>query len=292
MRSHLQVTAWSGFLALVALTTVAGCRRSQPSDAAEHSEWERGDRAVVEERAGEFYEARVVGVEGDQLHLQRVRGGPSTTLSSHEVYRLPSLAVPVPEQFLVCSPEAAQWVPCRTTRVTDTTVTAVDPRGTEFSVPRERVVVPGRLTTLNIERRFADSKRDAQFLTEASRSGPPRVDPDWSPGPHEHVIVQRDEGWFSARVHELEKDRVHVRWDSDHRVTEVPRGRVVPEGPYATDPVLGGFVLARPHSPAEPWELLRVRLLVEEHSVVVENARGERRTLPLRDVVPLVTRAQ
>lgn len=288
MLAYFKVSA-SGFIAIgcIVLGLVGACRRGERRLTVEDTPWARGDQVVVEARAGEFYEAQVVAVDGDQLRVQRVHGGVSTTLSSQDVYRLPSPGVPAQGQYLVCAPAETNWIPCRTSRVLDGKVEAVDPEGREFTVPRNRVVIPSELTTLNIERRFADSHRNAEFRTRAARAGRPLVDPEWSPGPRERVLVQRPEGWFSAVVHELDKHRVHVRWDADRRLTEVPLTSIVPEGPYETDPVVGGFVLARPQSPAEPWELLRVHSMVDEHSVVLTNSSGERRTMQLRDVVPL-----
>jgi len=275
------------WFAVMLLCVLQSCRRTERTEAAPTEAWARGDVVVVEASAGDFYEARVVGVEGEALRIQRVDSGSSITLSADEVYRIPSHGSVETGQFIVCAPAPSRWVPCQVERLRGDRIDALTVDGQSIRVARDRTVVPSELTRLNLERRFVDAHRRARFLEAASRAGRPAFSPEWAPSPRERVIVRREDGWFSARVHEIKKKTVRVQWDADHRITEVSSATIAPEGPYPMTPVVGSFALARPASPAEAWELLRVHALVEQEEIVLEDARGERQTRPLRDVVPL-----
>src|SRR5512145_1586716 len=231
--------------ALLALGVSIGCRRGESEVRDVQPEaWRRGDRVVVESRAGEFYEAQVVGVDGDVLYLQGLKDRASAVASASEVYRLPPPASSIGrDQLVVCAPEG-RWLPCRSAGLVAASASAplhqdvavVDIEGRERRIPRHRVIVPSELTMLNLERRFAAIRQREEFNTDAARAGGPLIARKWNPAPRERVIARRPEGWFTASIRELEKERVHVQWEADGRITEISHAEIAPVGPYPEDP--------------------------------------------------------
>ena len=247
----------------------------------------RGDRVVVEQSAAEFFEGQVVRVEGSRLRVQTTDEGESVDVAVADAYRLP----PTAHEFAVgdlaiCGMTPMRWRACRVERVSADALAIRDAEGREVRLPRNRVLGPTKLTELNLRRHFDRVDKRRAFAQAVERAGMPRAPRGWRPAPHERVLGYQGSAWYSASIHEIEDDALHVRWQSDGRVTELTRPHVVPEPPYQPPPTRGDFGLLRPTRPAQPWQPVRV-VASNPEGLVVVGVDGQRRSAELRDVVPL-----
>ncbi len=249
---------------------------------------ERGETIVVEQSAAQFVAGRVIGRQGDMVRIQGTKEGPSITVRIPEVYRLPGGKHPMhPGDLGICRLDGARWVGCRVEAVNGNELGVAEPDGSTHRLPATAVLWPNELTALNLQHYFARGAERRRFLREAERAGPPRPPPDWRPHPRERILGARAGCWYSAKLRELGKERVYVVWQADERVTELSRADLLPEPPYAFIPHRGSYVLARPSSPAEPWETVRVEAVLSPEHLVVAGLDGERHQVTVGDVVPL-----
>ena len=73
---------------LVALLSACG-KRDAADNPAQPEVYVRGDRVVAEQSAAQFFEGRVLAVDGDRLRLQAIGGSDSLNVVASDVYRLP-----------------------------------------------------------------------------------------------------------------------------------------------------------------------------------------------------------
>jgi hypothetical protein len=276
------------FLALVSGASCAGsgCRsRTEPSPhGARDAGISRGEQVVVEASAAEFFEARVIEVATGELRVQAVAGGESRRVVPSDVYRLTTPAS-VPTGFAICRGAPSRWIGCRIDSVDDARVRAVDLQGNSLTLASGDVLVPNAVTELNLRHAFRESDRRIGFERDVERAGRPHAPRGWRPSPQERVLARDGRAWYSARIHEIEDERLHVRWQTDERITELGYADVVPEPPYPTPPERGAIVLVRPNVIAQAWAPMRVKTTGAE--IGVEDAAGARKTVSLRDVVVL-----
>ncbi len=277
-------------LVAVACLACASCHKREPEEAAPPaaSGPERGEMVVVEKNAAQFVAGRVIARQGDMLRVQGADEGPSLGARLAEVYRLPGGEQKVrPGDLAICGLEQKRWVGCRVESVSGTEFVVTDAEGDSHRLPLGNVLAPNELTALNLQRLFARAAVRSRFLREARKAGAPRMPPDWRPRPHERLLAARTGRWYSAKLRELGKERVYVIWQADERVTELSRADLIPEPPYDFTPPRGDDVLARPSSPADPWETVRVESVLSTERLLVVNVNEERREVALGDVVPL-----
>jgi len=263
-----------------------GCTRpSSQATPSSDASVERGDRVVVEQTAAEFFEGRVLGVDGTMLRVETLEGD-SKSVAKSDVYRLPAAGRKLGAgELAVCSPSPAKWVACRVESVKGQGLLAKDLDGHPLSLDAARVLAPTPVTLLNLERRFARARERANFADAVLRAGAPRAPRSWRPSGKERVVARQDGSWFSARVREVEDDGVSVEWSSDGRVSRIAASDLVPEPPWGLAPERGTLALVRPDEPTHAWK--PVRIVSAGPDYVVENAGGERHNAALRDLVPL-----
>lgn len=273
---------------LLALVAGSGCKHGHPArEEAAPSGPKRGDHIVIEQTAAEFFEARVLSVEGQTLQVQTSDGGEFRHVQTSDAYLLP----PAPHSFsggdlAICSPRPDHWQPCRVQRVRAERIDAVDGTGSALHLPRSRVLAPTALTRLDLRRYFERTHRRQAFSRAAAAAGRPAPPKGWRPQPHEHILALHDARWYSATIHEIDDDALRVRWRADSRVSELPYDSVVPAPPYNHELHRGDFVLARPTSLAAPWRAVEV-VAANANAVQVADIDGDHRTLRPADVVPL-----
>lgn len=241
------------------------------------------------ERAGaEFFEGRVLAVDVDHLRVQAVGGNDSLNVLASDVYRLPPAVHDLTlNQLAICEREA-EWVPCRLTRVTGATLSALNALGVPFELSRERVLVPTALTELNLKRYFLRSEAEFAFKRSAEHAGEPRPEPNWRPTLHERLLVKRGTDWFTGYVRELVDDGAEVTLSATPRSVVVPLGALAAEPPssFVNELRHGDFVLVRPDTPADPWPRWQVRA-VNGAEIKLVDAAGAARSASAREVVPL-----
>jgi hypothetical protein len=243
---------------------------------------------VVEKHAAQFVAGRVIARQGDTLRVQGADEAPSLGARVGEIYRLPGGEQKIhPGDLAICGVERERWVGCRVESVSGTEIVATDADGESHRLQRANVLVPNELTVLNLQRHFARAAVRDRFLHEARQAGAPRAPADWRPRPRERLLAARGGRWYSAKLRELGKARVYVIWRADERVTELSRADLIPEPPYDFAPHRGSYVLARPSSPADPWETVRIEAVLSTERLLVVNVNEERRDVALGDVVPL-----
>ena len=274
----------------LALLACASCHKREPEGALAPapSGPERGEMVVVEQHAAQFVAGRVIARQGDMLRVQGAGEGPSLAARVAEIYRLPGGEQKLrPGDLAICGLERERWVGCRVESVSGAEFVVTDADGESHRLSRTNVLVPNELTALNLQRHFARAAVRNRFLREARQAGGPRAPADWRPRPHERLLAARAGRWYSAKLRELGKERVYVTWQADERVTELSRADLVPQPPYDFAPHRGSYVLARPSSPADPWETVRVEAALSTERLLVVNVNEERREVTLGDVVPL-----
>jgi hypothetical protein len=245
----------------------------------------RGDRVVVERRAAEFVEARVLQVLDGRLKLQTVPDRVGVTVAAGDAY---PIAAPraEPSEIGVCRVGPAAWSGCKL-QSTAGELRAALPDGSQRRIQAKDVVSVSELTRMNIQSRFGRAGARREFERAAERAGRPRSPKGWTPGGGERVVARRDTAWFSATVHEIEDDGVRVRFRADDGETKLDFLDVVPEPPHATKLERGAFALRRPASPAEAWVTVRVKS-ARRAGLVVEDANGDEHEETARELIPLL----
>jgi hypothetical protein len=246
----------------------------------------RGDQVVVEQTAAQFFQGRVLEVENNQLRVE-VSGGRSVLVEPGDAYPLPPRKRSVPRQLAICRTGDRKWEGCRIESLQGSRIFARSAEDQEYSVGPDQVLAPSPLTELNLRRDFQRSRARADFVRAVEKAGQPRAPVGWKASPGERVLARKDNGWFTARVHEIEHDGLRVRWESDGEVIKVPMENVVPQPRYGSSPLMrGDFGLLRPTSLAEPWRPVQVRS-VEDRDLRVLSLEGELLSTSAQDVVPL-----
>jgi hypothetical protein len=250
---------------------------------------ERGEMVVVETSAAQFVVGRVIAHDGDRLRVQAALTGTSMDTRAAEVYRLNAGRPTRSGQLAICRVSAEHWIACRTEAVTPDELLISEATGEQHRVRPSDALVPTELTLLNLERHFARAEDARKFLRGTDGAGLPRIPSEWRPRLFARVLASINGRWYSVRVRELGHERVYVAWQADERVTEVPRAALVPEPPYDFVARRGTYVLARPSSPALPWEVSCIEGILAPDRVSVRNATGDRRDLSTGDLVPLAS---
>lgn len=265
---------------------VLGCKESTGNLTEKDERPTRGDRVVVEPRAAEFFEGRVLSVSKGELRVQPTGGGDPMSVSVADVYPVPVRpGSPRPGQILVCRVEA-RWVGCRAERRVDSEWMVRVATGDVARISPDSTFVPSPLTELNIERLFERSVERARFREASQRAGEPQRPTGFRLLPRARVVARRGAAWYGGVVHELDDHGAYIMFDSDGMREHVSSADVVPEPPYPGHSVHGAFALARPQSPADPWSPVRI-LGARVADFGVADETGEERVLAERDLLPL-----
>jgi hypothetical protein len=246
----------------------------------------RGDRVVVEPRAAEFFEGRVLSVSGERLRVEPTGGGEPLSVSRADVYALSKeVGALKPGQLAICKREAA-WAACRIEQTLGDRFEVTTLDGASASVPRAAALTPSASTELNLKQAFARSTQRLEFERGAALASLPVSPSGFVPSLHSRVLVRRAGGWYSGVIQELHDKTAYVAFAPDNVREQVVRAALLPDPPYPTQPVRGDFVLVRPASPAEPWPTLRVLGTTDREFRVGAPGRDER-VVSVRDLVPL-----
>jgi len=267
----------------------SACSKRQAADNPEPREvYVRGDRVVAEQSAAQFFEGRVLSVQGERLRLQAIGGNDSLNVVASDVYRLPAPPRELTANALAICGRADAWLPCRLSRVTDREPRALTATGETFSVTRDRVLVPTALTELNLKRYFARIEAEQAFAHAAERAGDPRPEPNWRPALRERLLVKVGADWFTGYVREIDSDTATVALSSPQRSATVPLAALSAEPPssFVSELRRGDFVLYRPETPSQPWARLQVRA-VNDPELKLGDASGTVKTATVREVIPL-----
>jgi hypothetical protein len=248
----------------------------------------RGDRVVAEQSAAQFFEGRVLAVDGERLRLQAIGSSDSLNAVASDVYRLPPAPRELTPNMLAICGHGDAWLPCRLTGISGAALQARTATGEELDLTRDRLLVPSALTELNLRRYFARSESEQAFLHAAERAGEPRPEPGWRPAVRERLLVRMGPDWFTGYVRELDGDTAQVTLSSGQRSATVPLSALSAEPPssFVSELRRGDFVLVRPESPAQPWPRLQVRAL-NDAELKLADAAGTSRSATVRDVIPL-----
>ncbi|HET9960248.1 MAG TPA: hypothetical protein VFQ61_37415 [Polyangiaceae bacterium] len=282
------------FVAVVGI--VAGCRARQD---AEHrapepvrsASYLRGDRVLVEARAAEFFEARVLTQQGDRLRLLRASGEDDLWVSRADVYRLPPESKGHAGPWAICSNEiepgsGPSWIGCRITKESGDRLNVEMLDGRSLTLANRSVLRASPLTEMNLRRAFEQARARRDFLDRAAHAGRPHVPTGFRALPRMRVLALRRGGWYLGTVRELHKDGVDVAFESKTQYERIPAADLVPEPPMSEAPLRGSFALVRPLSPFDAWPVLRVAGVSDREFRVV-NESGEERVVAPRDIVPL-----
>jgi hypothetical protein len=275
--------------ALVLLAVGACDARADSAPAVREASLARGDRVVVEERAAQFVEAQLLEVTPSTLRVQTIEGARTLTIGAADAYPIPGSA-PLAAGFAACK-VGAEWAACRVAKLGP----AVDVElsdATRARLSDEQVLRVSELTRLNVEKRFDQARRRADFERALAGAGHPQAPRDWHPAGRERVVARRGGGWFSAAVHELEADgSLRVRYRADASEASLMREDVVPEPPHPGSIERDAFALMRPDSTARAWVPVRVTRAADDRVSVVDidgesAARRRHDLIPLRKVAP------
>jgi len=270
-----------------ALLSACG-KRDAADNPAQPEVYVRGDRVVAEQSAAQFFEGRVLSVQGDRLRLQAIGGSDSLNVVASDVYRLPPVAHELTLNMLAICGRGEMWLPCRLSRISGGALQARSAGGELFDLPRDRLLVPSALTELNLKRYFARSESEQAFAHAAARAGDPRPEPGWRPALRERLLVKVGAEWFTGYVRELDSDTAQVALSSPQRSVSAPLSALTAEPPssFVSELRRGDFVLFRPDTPSEPWRRMQVRAL-NDAELKLADATGTSRSATVREVVPL-----
>ena len=275
---------------LLALPLIAGaCHRAPPGvNGASEGAFRRGDTVVVERAAAEFFEARVLAVNGAKLKVQTAAEGEPAVVAAGDAYPVPGARHTfMPRQPAICRTDHEHWEPCRI--VTGEGSLLLVELGSGEQQPRSRadVLAPSPVTALDIERYFEVRSTRTAFKNAALGAGQPRRPSGWVPVQHEPVLARRRLDWYSAHaLSALGDGGVKVVWDGSEHPESLPGTYVVPAPPFAHSFTRGDYALMRPDSPGQPWERVRIDALGEDDAVVV-GSDGIRRRVQPRALAPL-----
>ena len=285
----------AAFVALVGASATCGsslelaaCRREAPQPHESRPEYARGDRVVAELAAAQFFEGRVLAVEGNRLRVQAVGGNDSLNVAASDAYRLPATARELTVNGLAICGRGESWQPCRLLQVAGPTLRALAATGEPFELARDHVLLPSALTELNLKRYFARSEAERSFARGAERAGEPRPEPSWRPALHERLLVKLGPDWFTGYVREIADDRAQVTLSSAQRSATVSLSALAAEPPssFVNELRRGDFVLLRPATPSEPWQRCQIRA-VNDKELSLSDATGTSKLASMREIVPL-----
>lgn len=248
----------------------------------------RGDHVVAEQSAAEFFEGRVLAVDGERLRLQAFGGSDSLNVAASDVYRLPPAPHELTVNMLAICGRGDAWLPCRLSMISGNSLQARSASGELFELTRDRLLVPSALTELNLKRYFARSESEQAFARAAERAGDPRPEPSWRPSVRERLLVKLGEQWFTGYVRSIDGDTAEISLSSVQRAATVALSALSAEPPssFVGELRRGDFVLLRPESPAQPWPRMQVRALNDAELKLVD-ATGSVKSATVRDVIPL-----
>ncbi len=245
----------------------------------------RGEQVVVEVEAAKFFEARVLGVDKQQVKVERSTFAGPLQVSLADVYRVPS-ASPLAHggQLGICR-SGQGWRACRVETLSppDLVVRFLDGQS-ERLAPRDTITASAS-TELNLRRAFLRAREQADFAAEAGQAGEPTAPLGFHAVPGLRVVAKRASGrWHSGSVESVGRDGVRVVFEPGNLKETLDASRLVPDPLAAAGLASGDFVLFRPTSPAEAWPVGRVRG-VTDRQVRVGSGDGSERVIGLRDVL-------
>ncbi len=250
---------------------------------------ERGAQVLVETAAAEFRTGTVLTNERDGLRVQWSTDGQVTRVHPEDMYRLPPESSPVVGAFAVCELGARGWTACRMLGQIEGQLRVSDAEGGEHRLAAHQVVAPTAVTELNLRRHFERVGVLRAFLDGVQAAGAPRAPLGYRPQARRPVLAWRDGRWYDARVVEVERHRVMVRWEADQSSTELGLDAVVPHPPSCGMPEKGRYALLRPSGPGAPWAPVLVVQLASVDAQV-KDERQELRSALVRDLCPLQAR--
>lgn len=269
-----------------------GCSRNNAAPVKRIESWKRGDTAVVEPTAADFFESQVLDVNAGRLKVQPTQGGESMLVSVGDAYPLPS-ALPklAPSAWAICQNDSHHWVACRIEKTntfgSDREIVALDAMGNELQLRgQSSVIEPTSLSSMNIRRRFEQASRRVSFEKSLHEAGPPRRQAGWQPTPRRLVLGLRQGQWFGAQVVEVDDERVVVRWDGERGVTDLSAAEVGPQPPACGNATRGDRALRRPAGHGAAWVPVAV-VSVDGTDASVEDVDRNRSMAQLRDLCPL-----
>jgi len=241
---------------------------------------------VVEPRAAEFFEGRVLSVNADRFRVEPVGGGEPLSVSRADVYALGvGRAALKPGQLAICKRETG-WAACRIESVQSDRLDVSTLDGVSASLPPAAALAPSASTELNLKQAFARSTQRLEFERGAERASVPVSPSGFVPVPRGRVLVRRAGGFYSGVIQELREKSAYVAFAPDGVREQVARSALLPEPPYPAQPTRGDFVLVRPDSPSEPWRTLRV-LGTTDREFRVGAPGSDERVVSARDLIPL-----
>lgn len=246
----------------------------------------RGDHVVVEPRAAEFFEARVLSLGKTQLRVEPVGKHEGVLVSASDVYTLKGRVAQANAGQLAICHIAGRWTGCRVEQVRGDDVDVRTVTGEAARVRLTELLAASAATELNLRRAFGKLSSSVAFASAAARAGRPVAPSGYRVLPRSRVVALRASGWFSGTVADVRDDSAHVVFAPDNVSEPIATANIVPEPPASVAPGRGDFALVRPASPAEAWVVMRV-LGPEERNFKVAGADALPRLVPARDVLPL-----
>jgi hypothetical protein len=240
---------------------------------------------VVEVRAAEFFEARVLSADKGRVRVLPQRGGEPLSVAASDLYPLAARSNAAPGAFAICRHDA-RWRACRQASPGKDSAAYITLEGISVHPRAGDVLAASPSTELIVRQAFKKAEKRLAFLSEASRAGNPEAPAGFRPTAHARVVVRRAGGWYSATIEEVNDHDLTISLPADGARERVAPGEVVPEPPAPRQPSRGDFVLVRPLSPSEPWQVSRVVASADREFRVAQPDADER-LVGLRDLLPL-----
>jgi hypothetical protein len=289
--------ALPGLLFALAIGSASSCtcsrkHESSPSDspsaAIAEPDFNAGDVVVIEEAT--FFEAVVRRSGKNRLQVDTPDAGAPRDVDTANVYAITPRTIGAAlanNAFAICRTAPATWVGCRIEGRAGDRIAVSDENGVKAEVDATSVLKPTAVTELNLRQSFEQAAKRKVFLDGARDAGVPQAAKGWSPRPGDHVLVVVNERYVGGKVQRIKKGLVFVVVDGEGKEARIfSRSDVHPQPPVVFTPSTGTYACARP-GPGEPsWPVVRIEA-ASDGKVTVSDAKGSRRTVEVRDLIPL-----
>ncbi len=274
----------SAFFSLT-LSLSLSCARADGGGGHVEAKLERGAKVLVEQTAAEFFEGRVLSVEGSALKVQGLLLGDVRSVARADVQPLGGGVVNPTSGFGICRVATQAWAGCRVLAADAARLSVELADGTKRELAAQDVLSASELSRLNISQRFQRQASERGFVEEARRQSP-RVPASYRVAAQANLLARAQDGYYAVKVRELVEAGAYVTWPDGRPPSRVDAADLAPLPPYHLELRPGEFVLLTPLAPTEAWPVGRIEQAYEGR-VTGRRADGEPFDAPTRAVVPL-----
>ncbi|PIE05554.1 MAG: hypothetical protein CSA75_04135, partial [Sorangium cellulosum] len=208
-----------------------------------------GDLVVVESGKANFWEGKVLRVEGSTVVYEYGVNRAKGEAEIHRVYVLKEgrQTAAKTNDMAVCKTGPAAWNACEIKRLERGVFVADDVWGKAHELNALDVIFPNEATRGRIKEKLGRASGHRDFINAAKAAGLPRKPEGWQPRPGDDIVAKfTDSSWYGGRIRRLTPTKIHVAWDDKSKPSERNHEQVAPKPKEAFEVREGQYVLGRP----------------------------------------------